>query len=153
MAKKAKSSTKHIVNRRARYDYDLGDSLIVGIELTGSEAKNLRLGHGQLRGSYVNIKDNELILINATITGTNSMPIIESDQTRPRKLLAKRKEIERLIEVKHQGRTLIPLEILTSGRYIKLKIAVAKGKKKYDKRQTIKAKDQTRQIKRQLKRR
>ena len=150
---KAKARPKSISNRRARFDYELGDSLIVGIELTGSEVKNLRMGHGQLRGAYVTIKDNELNLINATITGTSGMPISESDQTRPRKLLAKRKEINALIEAKHQGRTIVPLEIYTGGRYIKLKIAIGTGKKRYDKRQSLKAKDEQRQINRTLKHR
>jgi SsrA-binding protein len=153
MANKAKAKTKSISNRRARFDYDLGDSLIVGIELTGAEAKNLRMGHGQLRGAYVTIKDNELNLINATIAGTSGIPINESEQTRPRRLLAKRKEIDALIEAKHQGKTIVPLEMYTSGRYIKLKIAIGRGKKHYDKRQSLKAKDEQRQINRTLKHR
>ncbi len=151
MAKKARA--KSISNRRARFDYELGDSLIVGIELTGAEAKNLRMGHGQLRGAYVTIKDNELNLINALISGTAGIPISESDQTRPRKLLAKRREIDALIEAKQQGRTIVPLEIYTNGRYIKLKIAIGTGKKRYDKRQSLKAKDEQRQISRTLKHR
>ncbi len=146
MAKKAHQA-KSISNRRARFDYELGDSLIVGIELTGAEAKSLRMGHGHLRGAYVTInKDSELVLINATIAGSAGIKIDESNQTRPRKLLAKRKEIEALSEAKKQGRTIVPLEILTSSRYIKLKIATAKGRKRYDKRQTLKARDESRQI-------
>src|ERR1700721_438787 len=150
MAKKAKHQSKLITNRRARYDYEIGDSLVVGIKLTGSETKNLRMGHGNLKGSYVTIKDNELLLVNATIGGTNGMPIDETDKTRPRKLLAKRKEINQLIESRQQGRTIVPLEIYTTGRYIKLKIAIARGKKNYDKRQSLKAKDQKRQISRTI---
>lgn len=151
MAKQAKA--KSISNRRARFDYELGDSLIVGIELTGAEAKNLRMGHGQLRGAYVTVKDNELNLINATVAGTGGIPISETDQTRPRRLLAKRKEIDALIDAKHQGKTIVPLEIYTTGRYIKLKIAIGTGKKRYDKRQSLKAKDEQRDINRSLKRR
>lgn len=142
---------KRISNKRARFDYELGNSLIVGIELTGAEAKSLRMGHGHLRGAYVTInKDNELVLINATIAGSNSIKIDEQSQTRPRKLLAKRKEINSLIEAKKQGKTIVPLELLTSGRYIKLKIAIGKGKKHYDKRQAMKARDESRQINRKL---
>ena len=151
MAKKSKVQTKRISNRRASFDYDLGDSLVVGIELTGAEAKNLRMGHGHLRGAYVNVKDNELILTNATIAGIGSIPIEESEQTRPRKLLAKRKEIDALIEAKKQGRTIIPVEIYTASRYIKLKIAIATGKKKYDKRQKIKEREENRNISQRLK--
>ncbi|MHB1864758.1 MAG: SsrA-binding protein SmpB [Candidatus Saccharimonadales bacterium] len=148
------NKAKSISNRRARFDYELGDTLIVGLELTGAETKSLRMGHGNLRGAYVTINNNsELILINATIASSSGIHIAEADQTRPRKLLAKKREIKNLIEAKHQGKTIIPLEMLTTGRYIKLKIAIARGKKRYDKRQTLKAKDQNRQINRELKRR
>lgn len=144
MAKKKANQTKRITNRRARHDYELGDSLVVGLELSGGETKSLRMGHGQLRGAYVTVKDNELYLINATITGSSGIPIDESDQTRARKLLAKKREIEALVAAKQQGRTIVPLEILTGGRYIKLRISVGKGKKQYDKRQTLKRRDDDR---------
>jgi SsrA-binding protein len=145
MAKKKQAMTKQITNRRARHDYELGDSLVAGIELTGAETKALRMGHGQLRGAYVTVKDGELLLINATINGTSGIPINEQDQTRARKLLTKRREIEALVEAKQQGRTIVPLEILTRGRYIKVRIAVGKGKKLYDKRQSLKKRDQERE--------
>ncbi|MCA9344844.1 SsrA-binding protein SmpB [Candidatus Saccharibacteria bacterium] len=141
MAKKksGKSNTpKTISNRRARHDYTIEDGLIVGIQLSGAETKALRHGHGQLRGAYVMVKDNELWLINATISPMPGIPISESDQTRSRKLLAKRKEIDKLLATKQQGRTIVPLEILTRGRYIKVRIAAGKGKKLYDKRETLK---------------
>jgi SsrA-binding protein len=144
MAKKKKPQVKSISNRRARHDYELGDSLLVGIQLSGAEVKNLRMGHGHLRGAYVTVKDNELFLINATIAGTSGIPIDESDQTRARKLLAKKREIDALIEAKQQRRTIVPLEILNRGRFIKVRIAVGKGKKRYDKRQTLKARDDLR---------
>jgi SsrA-binding protein len=151
MAKKKANAPKTIQNRRARFDYELGDSLVVGLELTGAEVKSLRLGHGNLRGAYVTVKENELFLLNGTINGTSGVQILESDQTRTRRLLAKRREINALIEAKKQGRTIVPLELLTHGRYIKLRIAVGKGKKLFDKRQTMKARDESRQIKRALK--
>ncbi len=147
--KKNKAQTnqsKTIQNRRARHDYELGDSIVVGLELTGAEAKNLRMGHGQLRGAYVTVKDEELYLLNATINGTSGIPIEESDQTRTRKVLAKRREINALIEAKQQGRTIVPLEVLTRGRYIKLRIAIGKGKKLYDKRATLKKRDTDREL-------
>jgi SsrA-binding protein len=144
MAKKKANQPKTISNRRARHDYELGNSLVVGIELTGAETKSLRMGHGHLRGSYVTVKDGELYLINATIAGTSGIPIDETDQTRARKLLAKRREIDALIAAKQQGRTIVPLELLTNSRFIKLRIAPGRGKKHYDKRQTIKARDDAR---------
>jgi SsrA-binding protein len=145
-------TTKKISNKRAKFDYELGDSLVVGLQLTGRETKALRLGHGQLRGSYVTVKDNELWLLNATISPSTGVPIDETEQTRSRKLLAKRREINKLIEAKGQGQTILPLDLLTDGRYIKLRIATGRGKKQYDKRQTLKKRDQTRQINRVLKR-
>jgi SsrA-binding protein len=144
MAKKKPSTTKQITNRRARHDYDLADGLLVGIALTGAETKSLRRGHGQLRGAYVTVKDGELFLINATISSSPGIEIDESDQTRARKLLARRREINELIAAKQQGRTLVPMEILTQGRYIKVRIAAGKGKKLYDKRQTLKKRDEQR---------
>src|SRR5581483_2658862 len=137
MAKKKRTSSA-IVNRRAWHDYALGDTFVVGIALTGPETKALRLKHGQLQGAYVTVKDNELWLVNAAIIGGNNLPISESEQSRTRKLLAKRREIDGLIVAKQQGQTIVPLEILTQGRYIKLRIAVGRGKKRYDKRQTLK---------------
>jgi SsrA-binding protein len=153
MAKKKQyTRPKSISNRRARHDYELGDSLVVGIELSGAETKALRMGHGHLRGAYVTVKGDELFLINATIAGTNGIPIDESDQTRARKLLAKRREISALIAAKQQGQTIVPLEILTGGRFIKLRISAGRGKKRYDKRQTLKARDDARRAAAEMKR-
>jgi SsrA-binding protein len=141
-------SPGRIVNRRARFDYELGDSLVVGLQLSGAEVKALRMGHGQLRGAYVSEKGGELWLINAQITSSKGVPISESEQTRSRKLLAKRKEIDSLIEARQSGRTIVPLELLTNGRYIKLRISIGRGKKRYDKRETIKRRQQEREASR-----
>ncbi len=155
MSKKKSQATKLISNRRARHDYDLGDSLVVGIALSGAEVKSLRRGHGHIRGSYVNVKDSakggELWLFNATVTGENAIPIPEDQQTRSRKLLAKRKQIDELIAAKQQGQTIVPLELLTGGRYVKVRIAAGRGLKKYDKRELIKKRDQDRDNDQQLK--
>jgi len=152
--KKVHKQSKGISNRRAKHDYQLGDSFVVGLQLTGAETKALRLGHGQLRGAYVTVKDSakggELWLVNATISPSAGVPISESDQTRSRKLLAKRREIDELIKAKQQGQTIIPLDILNRGRYIKLRIAAGRGKKKYDKRQILKKRDMQRDVKRTL---
>ena len=148
MAKKQRQ-TGRISNRRARFDYELGDSLLVGIKLSGKETKALRFGHGQLNGAYVNVKDNELYLVNATITSGRGIDIPEDEQTRSRKLLAKRREIDQLIVDKQAGKTIVPLEILNKERYIKLRIAAGKGKRQYDKRETIKRRQQDREIARQ----
>ena len=151
MAKKKQSQTKVISNRRARHDYDLGDGLIVGLELNGREVKSLRMGHGQLRGAYITVKDNELWLLNATINGTTGIPLSEQEQVRTRRVLARRKQIDELIAEKQQGKSIIPTEILTQGRYIKLRLAVGRGKKNYDKRQTLKKRAEDRDINRAIK--
>jgi SsrA-binding protein len=136
--------TKQISNRRARHDYDLGDSLVLGISLTGAETKALRKGQGHIRGAYVTVKDGELWLLNSTITGDKGIHIPEEQQTRSRKLLAKRREIDGLVAAKQQGLAIVPLEVLTRGKYIKVRISAGRGKKLYDKRQSIKKRDELR---------
>jgi SsrA-binding protein len=149
--KKPTNQPKSIQNRRARHDYELGDSLVVGLQLNGREVKSLRMGHGHLRGAYVTVKNDELFLINATINGTSGIPLSESEQTQARKLLAKRREIDALVAGKQQGKTIVPLEILTGGRYIKLRISIGRGKKSYDKRQVLKKRDEDRTMRAALK--
>jgi SsrA-binding protein len=144
MRKKSQPSGS-IVNRRARFDYELGDSLVVGLQLSGAETKALRMGHGQLRGAYVNVLGDEIWLVGAQISSSSGIPISETDQNRSRKLLAKRKEIDKLVASRQAGNTIVPLELLTRGRYIKLRIAVGRGKKRYDKRETIKRRQQERE--------
>jgi SsrA-binding protein len=151
MAKKKPQAAGTISNKRARHDYAIDDTLVVGVVLNGRETKALRMGHGQLRGSYVTVKDNELWLLNAQVNGTNGIPIADTEGIRTRKLLAKRKEIDKLIQAKQQGNQLVPLEILTKGRYIKVRVGIGKGKKEYDKRETLKKRDQERNVHAQLK--
>lgn len=148
--KKRQNQPKQIQNRRARHDYALGDSLVVGIALTGQETKALRLGRGQLTGAYVTVKEGEIYLIGATVQNTSGINLSESDQIRTRKLLAKRREIDALIAAKQQGKSIVPLDIITTGRFIKLRLAVGKGKRQYDKRQTIKQRDTNREVQRAL---
>ncbi len=151
MVKQKRPASKQISNRQARRDYELDDSLVVGISLTGGETKSLRRGLGNLRGAYVQAKGGELWLVNATITGDGSIRVNEEDKTRNRKLLAKRREIDSLMAAKQQGQAIVPLELLTHGRYIKLRIAAGRGKKRWDKRETIKRRDQERSNAQELK--
>ncbi len=153
MAKKKIQTVKRITNKRARFDYDLGDTLVAGLVLTGAETKALRLGHGHLRGAYVTVRGDELYLLNATITGFNGVKLEEAEQTRSRKLLLKRKEIDTLLEAKKQGQSIVPTELLTQGRYIKVRIGMGRGKKNYDKRESIKQRDQERANRLELKNR
>jgi SsrA-binding protein len=147
---KRKAATGQITNRRARYDYALGQTYEAGLVLSGAEVKSLRSGHGNLRGAYVTVKDGELWLNNASITPTvtNKNSLGEEDQTRTRKLLVKAKELQALTAAKEQGMTIIPLRVLTKKRFIKIEIATAKGLKKYDKRERIKERDTARDIER-----
>lgn len=149
---KLKSNDKKIVNRRARFDYELGDSFVMGIVLNGRETKALRLGHGQLQGAFVAVKNGELFLMNTTIHGTNGIPIDEQEKTQDRKLLAKKREIAQIIAAKQQGKTIVPTELLTKGRFIKVRVAIGKGKREYDKRQTLKKQDDRRNIAKDLRR-
>jgi SsrA-binding protein len=152
MKKNKPNQAKVIRNRRVKFDYNIEDSLVVGLVLSGAEVKSLRMGHGDLKGAYVNNRNNELYLINATITGAKGITIEEQDKTRDRKILAKRSQIDKLLEIKKQGRALVPQEIINSGRYIKLRVAIGKGKKKYDKRANLKERDERRQIDRAVSR-
>ena len=144
MVKKKSKQPKKIQNRRAKFDYALDKDLIAGISLNGRETKSLRLNHAHLRGAYVNIRNGEAWLTNATITSSPGFTISDTEQTRERKLLLKKREIDALIEAKNQGKTIVPIEFLTGGRYIKLKLAAGKGRKQYDKRDAIKKRDQDR---------
>jgi SsrA-binding protein len=145
---KQRAPSNKISNRRAKFDYELGDSLTVGLELTGAEAKALRMGHGQLRGAFVNAKGDELWLVNAQISSSKGVPIPVDEVSRSRKILAKRKQIDAFLAARQQGRTIVPLEILTNGRYIKLRIAAGKGRRRYDKREVIKRRRQEREAQR-----
>ncbi len=156
MAQKKKSSpaTKSILNRRARFDYDLGEEIVAGMVLTGPEVRAARDGHVQLKGSFVTVRNDELWLNNASF----SLKLNQKGQvgartidTEPRKLLASRKQIDTLLARKKDGLSIVPTKLLTAGRFIKLVIALGKGKKNYDKRETLKRRDQERDAKRALK--
>jgi len=152
MPKKSKPTNPIIDNRRARFDYTLHDIYDTGIILTGPEVKAVRSGQVSLKGSYVTLRNNELWLINASFSVVHSQPgeATRSIETNPRKLLAKKKEIADLQAAKDQGLTVVPLSMTTRTRFIKVKIATAKGKKQYDKRETIKQRDIDREHKRSL---
>ncbi|MBR3180008.1 SsrA-binding protein [Candidatus Saccharibacteria bacterium] len=130
--KKTKVPDMVTVNRRAHYDYVLGDELVVGMNLSGPEVRSIRDHHVQLKGSFVTIKNSELWLNNLTLG---------ADTARNIKLLATKKQIASLAREKVAGSTIVPVRLLGGGRYIKLVIAVGRGKKKYDKRETIKRRD------------
>ena len=137
--KKTKKPATAVVNRRAHYDYHLSDKLEVGMVLTGPQVRLIRDHHAQLKGTYVTLRRGELFLLGLTL-GTDTEQDI--------KLLATKKQIAGLDRAKQQGNTIVPVELLPLKRHIKLVIAVGEGKKKYDKRQTIKNRDLDRESRR-----
>jgi SsrA-binding protein len=152
--KKPVAAPKAIVNRRARFDYEIGEEIVAGMVLTGPEVRAARDGHVQLKGSFVTVRNNELWLNNASF----SLKLNQKGQvgartidTEPRKLLASRKQIDNLVAHKQQGMSIVPTKLLTTGRFIKLVIALGKGKKNYDKRETLKRRDQERDANRAIK--
>lgn len=141
-----------IINRRARYDYHLLEKFEAGIALIGPEVKSVRAGKMKLTESFVRIRDGEVWLHNAYI---NPYPFARQegyDSARTRKLLLHKKEILALEQkIKQKKLTLVPVSCYTKGRNIKLEIALAKGKKKYEKREAKKRRDVEREVERELK--
>lgn len=154
--KKVVKKPSAVVNKRATFDYAINsnDELVVGIALTGPETRAARDGHIQLKGSFVTVREHELWLNNASFSlklNEKNKPGARTIDTAPRKLLAKRKQIDELYASKQSGMTIVPMRLLTKGRFIKLVIALGKGKKNYDKRETLKRRDQEREADRAMK--
>ncbi|MGI6612463.1 MAG: SsrA-binding protein SmpB [Candidatus Nanosyncoccaceae bacterium] len=150
----SKNNDAAIINRRARFDYHIEQTLLCGIVLTGPEVRAVRDHHVQLKGAFVTIKDGELWLNNASFSVRNNQPGVSGSLTvidTPKKLLATKKQIAELVQKKQAGFTIIPLRMFTNRRHIKVEIAVAKGKKTYDKRETIKRRDIERETSRRFK--
>lgn len=140
-------------NRRARFDYEILDTLEAGLVLSGTEVKSIRSGRAKLDGSYVVVRGGEALLVGTSIPPFQVANAPKDyDATAPRKLLLSKKELARLERATEQERqTAIPLSIYTKGRRLKLELALAKGKKKTDKRENIKRKDIGRDIERETK--
>lgn len=140
-------------NRRARYDYEILDTLEAGIMLTGSEVKSLRTGKAQITEAYASPEDGELWLINAHIAEYTQANRFNHQEKRKRKLLVSKKEFEKLSQgVERGGNTIVPLKLYFNDRGIaKLLIGLAKGKKSYDKRETEKKRDWNREKSRLMK--
>lgn len=136
-------------NKKAYFNYQLLEKLEVGIVLTGSEIKSIRLGNVSLQDSYIIFTDNEAYIINMNITTYKFSTSYVVDPLRKRKLLLNAREIKKLKqEQKQQNLTVIPIMLyLNNKNKAKLEIALARGKKNYDKRETIKSRDAVRQIK------
>jgi SsrA-binding protein len=139
-------------NRKARYEYNIEDRYEAGIALTGTEIKSVRAGAVSLQEGYVTMRDGELYLVDVHVAPYDQAGIWTHDPRRPRKLLMHRREIDRLARaVQEPGYTIVPLRIYLKGSYAKVEIAVAKGKRKYDKREAIARRDAKRRIRREMK--
>jgi len=142
-------------NRKAFHDYSIEDTFEAGLVLAGHEVKSIKSGQASLTGAYVTIRNSEGWLRNAYIGKYKQASGLENhDENRERKLLLRQQEIRRLqSSTKEKGLTLIPLELYSKKGLIKLKVGLAKGKKKYDKRETIKKKELKRSIDRTIRNR
>jgi len=147
MGDSKKSGVKLIAqNKKAYHDYFIEQTTQAGLVLVGTEVKSLRLGKCNLKDSYVRIENNEAFIHNMHISPYEQGNIFNKDPMRPRKLLLKKSEINKLnASVMKDGYTIVATRIYIAGSFVKLDIALAKGKKLYDKRQTIAKKDQERE--------
>ena len=141
-----------ILNRKAKFDYEIEDSIEAGIILTGTEIKSIRLGKVNIKDSYAIIKNEEIYLLNTHISSYDKGNIFNHDEDRTRKLLMHKKEIKKLAnKVILEGYTLIPLKIYFVKGNAKVLIGLCKGKKNYDKRETIKNRDIEREMQKNYK--
>lgn len=141
-------------NRKAYFEYQVDDLYEAGLVLKGTEVKSLRLGKANIEDSYARFRDGELYLLNAHISPYPHAAGENHDPTRPRKLLLRRRELKRLLgKLTERGYTLIPLKLYFKNEYAKVELALAKGKKKADKRETIRRREEQREMERARKRR
>jgi SsrA-binding protein len=141
-------------NKKATHDYTIEDTFESGIVLSGTEMKSIRGGRVNLRDGFAQIKEGEVWLMNVHISPYEQGNIMNHEPRRPRKLLLHRREINRLIgKVQERGFTLIPLRLIMRGKYAKLELGLARGKKTYDKREALREKETKVQLERVIKER
>ena len=141
------------VNRKARHDFFIEDEYEVGLVLKGTEVKSLRLGKVNLKDSYARIKDGEVFVYQMHIGPYPFAHYENHDPLRTRKLLLHKQEIKRMYaKVNEKGHTLVPLKIYFKDGKVKMSLALAKGKRQYDKREAIKRRDEQRELARERKR-
>lgn len=139
-------------NRKARHDYHIEEVFEAGIALTGTEVKSLRGGHANLKDSYASVERDGVFLLNCHVSPYAPANRFNHDPLRPRRLLLHRVEIRRLIgKVQEKGLTLIPLSLYLKNGRVKVELALARGKKQYDKREDLKRRTQEREMAEALK--
>lgn len=137
-----------IKNKKAYFDYQILDSLEAGIELKGTEIKSIKKGSVDLKDTFINIRNNEAYIINMYIAKYDEANIFNHEERRTRKLLLHKKEILKLKEnIKIDGYTLIPLKLYLKNNHVKVLVGICKGKKLFDKRESIKERDLKRETK------
>lgn len=140
------------VNRKAHFEYFIEEKYECGIVLVGSEVKSLRLGHMTIADSYAVVRNGEIFLLNANIPCYEKTSAYKEDEKRTRKLLLHKKEIDRIErKIKDNSYTLVPLRAYFNGSHAKIELALAKGKKLYEKKDSIKEKDLTKEAQRAIK--
>lgn len=137
-------------NKKANFDYQITDRMVAGIALAGPEVKSAKLAQVSLKGSFITIQSGEAFLVNAHFT-PYKMSAANPEPTRPRKLLLHRREIDQLTTAKQSGLAAVPLALGVQRGLVKVEIGIGRGKKRYDKRETIKKRAQQREIERQVK--
>lgn len=141
-----------IKNKKAYFDYFIEEEIEAGIVLKGTEIKSIREGKANIKDCYAIIKNNEVFLLNMYIAKYDDASIFNHDERRTRKLLLNKKEILKLRDkVEISGYTLVPIKLYFKNNKVKILIGIAKGKKNYDKRESIKEKDIKREIDKSLK--
>jgi SsrA-binding protein len=139
------------VNRRARFDYTISETIEAGLVLQGTEVKSLRDGRADLKDAYADVQEDEVFLLHAHIDQYEQANRFNHDPVRPRKLLLHKQEIRRLIgKTQEKGLTLIPIRMYFSHGKAKVELGLAKGKKQYDKREDVKKRSAERDIQRAL---
>lgn len=140
-------------NRRARFNYSILETFEAGIVLTGSEIKSVRAGHANIAEAYVQVRDGQAWLHNAHISHYLAAgPMDQHEPTRARKLLLHKEQIRKIaLEIQRQQLTVVPLRVYIKGRVAKVEIALAKGKRQVDRRETIKKRDAAREMSRAMK--
>ncbi len=152
MAKEASNSKLIANNKKAHHDYFLEETYEAGIELFGTEVKSLRQGHCSIKEAFIHIENGEVIIYGMHVSPYEKGNIFNKDPLRPKKLLMHKKEIMRLLgKIKEKGYTLVPVKVYFKGSLVKVEIALARGKKLYDKRQDIAKKDARREAERDFK--
>ncbi len=151
MSKDQKNLSPRINNRRALHDYFISAKLECGMSLLGTEVKSLRNGHAQLQDSFAKVEGNRLVLYNCHIDPYEQAGMRNHDPKRERVLLAHKRELRKLeSEASQRGVTLIPLAIYFKKGRAKIELGVARGKKHYDKRESIRRKEQEREVRRAM---